>query len=326
MLVSHFPHPEVYADIDYLSTPEFDVEISVLRLDSFHTELSGNKYFKLKQNIQSAINQGIDHLVSFGGAFSNHIHALALAGRHYGLRTTAIIRGEASVPLNPTLLDASNAGMELVFVSREEYRSRDNPEYLSAIQRKYGPCLLIPEGGSNLPGMLGCSEIVQHIHHHIGTDYDYLCLACGTGATMAGLLAAIPEGKHVIGIPVLKGAELFESQLHTLLQQLEVDESQAWHIEADYHCGGYARVTPALVRFVESFESRHAIKLDHIYTGKCFMGLFDLLEKQKLPSGSRIVLIHTGGLQGERGMRSRLEKLSASMKGVHEFGAGLIYE
>ena len=303
---------DAYASLDSLDCHDLGVRLQVLRLDSYCPDMSGNKLFKLKYNIIEALERGCQQVVSFGGAYSNHIHALAMAGQVYGIKTIGIIRGEKTEPLNPTLADAQAAGMTLLYISREEYRLRDHPEYLRKLKDRYAPCMLIPEGGSNSFGMKGCGEILDHIHHHIGMDYDFLALPCGTGATMAGLLCALPEGKRIIGFSVLKAGDHLEREVLGFLKDLAVKHKVQWHIEQGYHCGGYARVNQALASFVEDFEARHNISLDHIYTGKCFFGLFDLIRKKTIPEGSRIVAIHTGGLQGERGMIQPLEKLRRS--------------
>lgn len=308
---SVFPN-DAYALLDSLDCDHLGVQLKVLRLDSYYPEMSGNKLFKLKYNILHALEQGCQQIVSFGGAYSNHIHALAMAGKIFGIKTIGIIRGERTEPLNSTLRDAEAAGMELHFVSREQYRLRHEPTYLQQIMQTYAPCILIPEGGSNNLGMKGCGEIIDHIHHHIGFDYDYLALACGTGATMAGMLAVMPGGKRVVGFSVLKAADFLETEVSRFLEELEVKPECQWQIEQDYHCGGYARVNRELVDFVSDFQCRYDMALDHVYTGKCFLGLFDLIRGKTIPEGSKIVAIHTGGLQGERGMKKQIDKVRSA--------------
>lgn len=316
MPVSNIFLNDEFASLDSLDDAGLGVSLQVLRLDSFCPEMSGNKFFKLKYNILHAIEHGYHQLLSFGGAYSNHIHALAMAGKIAGLKTIGIIRGERTEPLNPTLKDAEEAGMTLYFVSREEYRRRNDQAYLDEISQKYGSSMLIPEGGSNLRGMQGCREIVDHIHHHIGTEYDYVVLPCGTAATMAGIVAAVPEGKKVVGVSVLKAGDSLAREVSRFLADMGVDDKGLWQIEQAYHCGGYARLSRNLCDFVSDFERKHQIALDHVYTGKCFFGLFDLIGKKAIPEGARVVAIHTGGMQGERGMQAALVKLRTPDKAL----------
>jgi 1-aminocyclopropane-1-carboxylate deaminase len=316
MLVSNIFLNDEFASLDSLDDTGLGVSLQVLRLDSFCPEMSGNKFFKLKYNILHAIEHGYQQLLSFGGAYSNHIHALAMAGKMTGLKTIGIIRGERHEPLNPTLRDAEEAGMKLYFVSREEYRKRNDQAYLDEISQKYGSNMLIPEGGSNLLGIKGCREIIDHVHHHIGTEYDYLVLPCGTAATMAGVVAAVPEGKKVVGVSVLKAGDFLAGEVSRFLAALGVIDKGLWQIEQAYHCGGYAKVNQDLSDFVSDFEDKYRIALDHVYTGKCFLGLFDLIGKQVIPGGARVVAIHTGGMQGERGMQGRLAKLHVQDKSL----------
>jgi 1-aminocyclopropane-1-carboxylate deaminase len=198
--------------------------------------------------------------------------------------------------------------MQLVFVSREEYRRRNNDEYIRQLKQQYPKCMVIPEGGNNALGVRGCSEIVQHIHHHIGSDYDYIALPCGTGATLAGLLCAIPADKTLLGFSVLKAPGLIEAEVLRSLAESSKIASGLWEIQEAYHCGGYARLNQQLVDFVRSFEHKFNINLDYIYTGKCFLGLFDMINKKNFRPGSRVVVIHTGGLQGNRGLYDKVQK------------------
>lgn len=308
MPVSNIFLNDGFASLDSLEDTGLGVSLQVLRLDSFFPEISGNKFFKLKYNILHAIEHGYQQLLSFGGAYSNHIHALAMAGKITGLKTIGIIRGERPEPLNPTLKDAEEAGMELYFVSRKEYRRRNDQAYLDEISQQYGPSMIIPEGGSNLRGIRGCREIIDHIHHHIGTEYDYVVLPCGTAATLSGIVAGVPEGKRVVGVSVLKAGDSLAREVSRFLAALGVEDQGLWKIEQAYHCGGYARVNNDLCEFVSDFGRKHQIALDHVYTGKCFFGLFDLIAKQVIPEGARVVAIHTGGMQGERGMQGPLAK------------------
>jgi 1-aminocyclopropane-1-carboxylate deaminase len=299
-----------------------NVQLSVLRLDDFILPQSGNKYFKLKLNIESAKAQRCNQLVSFGGAYSNHIHALALAGRHHGIPTLGVIRGEPTIPLNPALQDAVNAGMKLVYVSREEYRQKDTPEYLSRLKKSYPQAYIIPEGGSNLLGVRGCMEIVDHIEHHLGDQYDMVALPCGTAATLAGVSAAVSNDKKVLGFSVLKNAHHLDQQVRDYHFQLGCVDKKNWRIEHGFHCGGYAKINQELVQFMNYFSEKTSILIDPIYTAKMFFGLQHLLHPDAVHKGViktetkrlRIVAIHTGGLQGARGMQSKIKKLNDDLK------------
>ncbi len=302
-------------------------ELFVCRLDLYDANLSGNKFFKLKYNILEAKSRGCTQLISFGGAFSNHIHALALAGKHAGISTIGVIRGEENRAINDTLLDAVDAGMKLHFVSREEYRLRDNVSYQACLLRNYPNSYLIPEGGGNVLGVKGCTEIVSLIERSMEKDFDTVALSCGTASTMAGIVAAMQEDKEVLGISVLKGATYLEANVKSCLEELAVmipavsskKDFANWHIDFENHCGGYAKLTAELAHFMADFQVRHGIPVEPVYTGKLFLALFKLVQRGKL-SNRRIVAIHTGGLQGLRGMKLQIEKKLAaspvSAKGI----------
>lgn len=308
-----------YADLQRIEDPVLaskSITLDVLRLDKFVPELSGNKYFKLKNNIIQAKLLGRKQLLSFGGAFSNHIHALALAGKSFGIKTIGLIRGEEHSSLNETLSEAKNAGMDLKYLSRTEYRLRNNAIYLAELQREYPDALIIPEGGSNRFGVEGCKEIVEHINHHIGDDFDVIVVPCGTAATLAGIVAATGN-KKVCGIAVLKNADYLENEVRQFHAEIGfTSKEQNWTLFNDYHFGGYAKINSQLIDFIDKFESIHNIKLEPVYSGKMFYGLYDLLNgsiERLVPRHSnkplRVVAVHTGGLQGLRGMKSKIDKI-----------------
>ena len=307
------------------------VQLTVLRLDLFSSTLSGNKYFKLKHNIEVAKAQGFKTLLSFGGAYSNHIHALAMAGRHYGLATIGIIRGERHSPLNPTLQDAVDAGMQLHYISRQDYRRKSEPDFSLSLpvelQQQFEQAYVIPEGGSNMLGVQGCMEIVDHVKHHLNDDFDTIVLPCGTAATMAGVAAAAGYNKQVMGVAVLKNAHYLETDCAAFIAQVLAHKSPAfgvgfglaaagqteegspkknWQMLHDYHHGGYAKTSPDLMAFIDRFQHQHGIPLEPVYSGKMFYGLFDWLSQQSPNeiAGLRMVAIHTGGLQGVRGFEN----------------------
>jgi len=278
-----------------------EVKVFVLRLDKFHPEIGGNKYFKLKYNLQKAKEQHCDTLLSFGGAFSNHIAALAAASKEYGFKTIGVIRGEELNPdSNPTLKQASENGMHLYFVTRDQYALKENETFIGKLKAGLGDFFLIPEGGSNAQALKGCMEIKELIPF----DFNYIVTACGTGGTIAGISLSLNEGQKVIGIPVLKGAGFLKEDV-TKLKRLyfeeygSKEEKDNIEFEFDYHFGGYAKTTAELLNFKTTFEEETGISIDRIYTAKMLYALYDLIKKDRFPKGSTIVALHTGGLQGE---------------------------
>jgi 1-aminocyclopropane-1-carboxylate deaminase/D-cysteine desulfhydrase-like pyridoxal-dependent ACC family enzyme len=236
-------------------------------------------------------------LLTFGGAWSNHIAATAAAGRRFGFNTIGIIRGETGSGLTPILQFAVECGMQLVHVDRATYREKTSEAFLKQLHHRYGDFYLLPEGGSNQLAIQGCAEIVPDI----GTDFDIISVACGTGATLAGLASALAPNQQAFGFAVLKGADFLNTEVSRMLADRGQPERGNWHIEFDYHFGGYARTTAELFAFIRQFKSDYDIELDAVYTGKMFYGLFDLIHKGTFDSGSRIVAVHTGGTQGNAG-------------------------
>ena len=299
------------------------VELFVCRLDLYDSTLSGNKFFKLKYNIEEAKKNGRKQLLSFGGAFSNHIHALAVAGNRAGIATVGIIRGAENRPLSETLTDAVNEGMTLHFVSREDYRLRSDTAYQARWLVKYPDGYLIPEGGGNVLGVKGCMEIVPLVQQAMTKDFDLVALPCGTGSTLAGIIASMPQFKEVLGVAVLKGAQYLDDSVKAYLRDIaglqpsavSSNAYPAWSINHEHHCGGYAKVTPELAHFITDFQRQHDVPLEPVYSGKLLLALFKLVERGQF-FGKRIVAIHTGGLQGMRGMQSLVaKKLAANSTG-----------
>ena len=280
---------------------EKELRVFVLRLDKIHPEIGGNKYFKLKYNLQKAKEQHCDTLLSFGGAFSNHIAALAAAGKEYGFKTIGVIRGEELNPdSNPTLKLASENGMHLYFVNRDQYLLKENETFIEKLKAELGDFFLIPEGGSNAHALKGCMEIKDLISF----DFNYILTACGTGGTIAGISLSLNEKQKVIGIPVLKGAEFLEKDIKELQQKYfqeygGTEPEKNFELEFNYHFGGYAKTTSELLNFKTTFEKETGIPTDRIYTAKLFYALSDLIKKDRFEKGSTVVAIHTGGLQGE---------------------------
>ena len=281
---------------------EQGVELWVKREDLLHPHISGNKWRKLKYNLQEARQQGHHTLLTFGGAYSNHIAATAAAGKEYGLKTIGIIRGEEHLPLNPTLRFATSCGMELHYIPRDKYKLKAEPDFLEEIQQQFGNVYVLPEGGTNLLAVKGCTEIVQDIP----IEYDYICSAMGTGGTLAGIVAGLAGEKQVLGFPALKGGEFLKQEVEELVRAYSGHTYSNWQLITDFHFGGYAKVKPELLAFLEEFRQKHHIPLEPVYTGKMLYGLFDLIRKGFFARGSRIVAVHTGGLQGNAGFRERL--------------------
>ena len=270
----------------------------VKREDLVDYELGGNKWRKMKYNLAAAAEQNHDTVLTFGGAYSNHIYATAAAGKRLGFRSIGIIRGEAHTPLNPTLQFASDCGMQLEYVDRTTYRNKASAEYIEKLKNKFGRFYLLPEGGSNVLALRGCAELVTEIEQ----EFDYVCCACGTGATLAGIISGLKAEQKAIGFPVLKGGGFLTEEIQHFLEQANSEPLANWQLNTDYHFGGYAKTTPELFAFIEQFKEDFDIPLDGVYTGKMFYGLFDLIRKGFFPKGSRIVAIHTGRLQVNLGL------------------------
>ncbi|WP_226389529.1 1-aminocyclopropane-1-carboxylate deaminase/D-cysteine desulfhydrase [Penaeicola halotolerans] len=284
-----------------ISHPEWDVagvQLWIKREDLIHPTISGNKWRKLKYNLAEAKQAGFDQIVTFGGAFSNHIYATAAAGREAGFRTVGIIRGEPVS--NPTLDFAKSQGMQLHFVSREAYRAKAESDEIKKLLDTLDPYYLIPEGGSNAAAVKGCIEIVQELPH----DLNYVATCCGTGGTLAGIALGISGDTQAIGFSALKGDFLVQ-EVKSLIAKVGQIDPQNWQINVDYHFGGYAKFKPELIDFINAFKQETDIQLDPIYTGKMMYGLFDLLKQGYFRRGDQVCAIHTGGLQGIAGFNAQ---------------------
>ncbi|ALB42468.1 MULTISPECIES: 1-aminocyclopropane-1-carboxylate deaminase/D-cysteine desulfhydrase [Nostocales] len=284
-----------------------DTRLYVLRLDIMHPHVNGNKWFKLKYNLVEAKEKNFSTILTFGGAYSNHIYATAAAGNLFGFRTIGLIRGEENIPLNPTLQFAVAQGMELVYIDRQTYKKRHTEELQNQLKQRFGEVFIIPEGGCNLNGLRGCIEILQTVR-----KFNTICLACGTGTTLAGMTLSLSQEQKVIGFPVLKGGDFLNEDINNLLTNYLasglptlVNTPAPWQLICDYHFGGYAKVTNKLKLFCQDFQQQYDIPLDYIYTGKMFYGVMDLIAKGFFKSES-LLLIHTGGLQGNQDAISKL--------------------
>jgi 1-aminocyclopropane-1-carboxylate deaminase len=293
-----------------LTTPTEDIHLPVLkdhgislslrREDKIHPLLSGNKFRKLKYNVEEALKQKHHTLLTFGGAYSNHIPATAYAAELNGLRSIGIIRGEELAEgwrENPTLTVASEMGMQFEFISRTAYRGRSDNSFLEDLGRRFGKVYIIPEGGTNELGVSGCEEILQPGDER----FHIICCAVGTGGTLAGLSRAASEQQAILGFPALKG-NFLEKDIR------QFTNKDNWTLIPQFHFGGYGRVSAELIDFINSFRSGTGIPLDPVYTGKMMYGLLRMVEDDAFDRGTRILAVHTGGLQGIKGMNGILKK------------------
>ncbi|OIQ28728.1 MAG: 1-aminocyclopropane-1-carboxylate deaminase [Bacteroidetes bacterium MedPE-SWsnd-G2] len=284
-----------------LSFPfDSSITLSIKREDRIDDYVSGNKYRKLKYNLDEARKKGFTTLLTYGGAYSNHIAAVAKAGRLFGFKTIGVIRGEeliTKVDQNPTLSYAKANGMMFDFVTRTDFKFKTTQGFQNKLRAKHGHFYNVPEGGTNELAVLGCQEILNEED----AQFDYVCCAVGTGGTISGLINSAQPHQKIIGFPALKGDFLSEdiSKFAT---------SNNWHLNLDYHFGGYGKINEDLIAFINQFKIENNVPLDPIYTGKMMYGIFDLVQKGYFKDQSKILAIHTGGLQGISGMNSVLTK------------------
>jgi len=279
---------------------KYGVHLFLKREDNIHSFISGNKYRKLKYNIEAAKKLGVSKLITFGGAYSNHIAAVAFAGQEFGFETIGIIRGdelEDKIQENPTLLFAQGCGMQFKFISRESYREKHSMSFIEKLKKEFDNFYLLPEGGTNELAVKGCEEILTEAD----TYFDYVCCAMGTGGTISGIINSSKQGQQILGFPALKGSFLKEDISRFVTRK-------NWNIINEYHFGGYAKITMELIEFINQFKKENNIQLDPVYTGKMMYGIFDLLKKGYFKKGSKILAIHTGGLQGITGMNTILRQ------------------
>jgi 1-aminocyclopropane-1-carboxylate deaminase len=266
------------------------IDLYLKRDDLIHPELPGNKWRKLKFNLSAAADLGHDTLLTFGGAYSNHIRATAAAGHYFGLSTVGVIRGEEHLPLNPSLAYAVSRGMRLVYLDRAAYRRKNDSEIVAALRQQFGDFYLLPEGGSNDLGARGCAEIPEEID----PDFDVICCPCGTGGTLAGIAAGLRGGQRAIGFSVLKGGQFLAGEIDDLQRRAFGANSGNWTIEYGFHSGGFARKTAELQSFIDTFEHRHGLTLDWVYVAKMMYGIWTLAEKGSFTPGTRVVAVVTG--------------------------------
>ena len=282
-----------------ITIPDVSITVSIKREDLLHPFISGNKFRKIKYNLLKTKELRHNTLITFGGAFSNHIAAVAYACQQENIQAIGIIRGEeleGKIHENPTLLFAQNCGMKFEFVTRETYRNKSSECFIAELDAKYKKYYLLPEGGTNSLAIQGCEEILTPQD----SNFDYICCAVGTGGTISGIINSLLPHQTALGFPALKGDFLKE-------EICKFANQKNWKLINDYHFGGYAKVTEDLIDFINQFYKDTKIPLDPVYTGKMVFGVMDLIRKNYFPSGSKILLIHTGGLQGIAGMNQFLE-------------------
>lgn len=277
--------------IPYNTVHLHGVTLAIKRLDSVHPQISGNKFFKLKYNFAAAQQQGLKQVLTFGGAYSNHIAATAYAAHLFGMQSIGIIRGEelAHKALNPTLQTAQGFGMQLQFVSREMYRQKQSADFIQQLQAEFPNGYIIPEGGTNPLAIQGCTEILSPADLE---NFDLICCAAGTGGTIAGLIEASAAHQHVLGFSALKGDFLTQD-----VKQWTARRN--WRITDEFCQGGYAKTTPELMQFIQEFEAAYSIPLEQVYTGKMLFGIQQMILRSEIKPEQRILVLHTGGLQGK---------------------------
>ena len=285
------------------------IKVHIKREDLLHPFVSGNKFRKLKYNLLQAKAENHQTILTFGGAFSNHIAAVAYAGMEQNFKTIGVIRGEElinKISENPTLQFAQSCGMQFEFVTRDQYQLKGEVDFLAEFKNKFGDYYHIPEGGTNKLAIKGCEEILNENDF----EYDYICCSVGTGGTISGIINSILPHQKVLGFPALKGSFL-RDEICNFVQELN------WELITDYHFGGYGKVNEELISFINQFYIENQIPLDPIYTGKMVFGVMDMIRNNYFPPNSKILLIHTGGLQGIKGMNVKLKKKQLPTIAIH---------
>ncbi|MDN3379066.1 MULTISPECIES: pyridoxal-phosphate dependent enzyme [unclassified Pseudoalteromonas] len=284
--------------IDSFELKKRNISLRIKRDDLLHPLISGNKWRKLKYNLVEMQAQKKHELVTFGGAFSNHIHACAAAGKHFNFKSHGIIRGPELDLNNPTIKFAKQCGMQLYPITRIEYKKRHNEEYLAQLQQRFPNAYLLPEGGTNHAALQGCKELAQSL-----PESDYIICPTGSGGTLAGLIEGAKPHIHVIGIAVLKQADYLIDEIKALSMRARTQNN--WQLLCNHHGGGYGKFSPELWHFCQTMQAQHQLPLEPIYSGKMMFALWQLIKADYFPAGSKITAIHTGGLQGLDGLRYR---------------------
>ncbi|MCO7189333.1 MULTISPECIES: pyridoxal-phosphate dependent enzyme [unclassified Pseudoalteromonas] len=287
--------------LQQIRAPELDtagVSLQIKRDDLLHPTIQGNKWRKLKYNLKAMAQENKRALVTFSGPFSNHLYATAMACKQFNIHGHAVIRGPELDLNNPTIRLAHACGMALHAVSRKEYRRRNEPDYLAQIERQFPDAFVIPEGGSNHFALAGCKELALSL-----PDSDYVCCAVGSGGTLAGILEGLSPDCQLLGVAVLKGAQYLRDEVIRLNPQAATRAN--WQLLCDHHDGGYGKFSAPLWQFCLRMRREHSLPLEPIYTGKLMFALWQLIGQGYFPRGSRIIAIHSGGLQGLDGLRYR---------------------
>lgn len=290
--------------LDYSETPvmplnhqildKWGVQLLVKREDLNSAAVSGNKWWKIKYNVAEARSQKKNTLLTFGGAYSNHIYATAAAAAALGFRSVGVIRGEQTIPLNPTLAFATSQSMALHYLSRHAYKIKNEAAIIDSLQNEFGDFYLIPERGTNRNAVRGTSEFAQKL---VSTWFDFALLAVGTGGTLAGLINGFEGQRRIVGVPVFKGGDYLTPEIESLAENERGQRFDNWSLWTEYHHGGYAKTSPELISFMKAIQSE-TLPLDHVYTGKLFYAIFREIEKGTFQRGTTLMAIHTGGLQG----------------------------
>ncbi len=274
-------------------------KIDMLRLDMLHPVISGNKWFKLKHNLNDALAKGFDTILTFGGAYSNHLLATAAAVKEYDLKSIGVVRGiYPEEELSPTLLECISNGMQLEFISREEYAKKDNDDWLKKLLDRHPRAYIIPEGGANEKGREGAEEIAEFI----SPEYTHICIAVGTGTTFIGLRNALPAQQEILGFVPMKQGQYIEDEIMPLIKGYK-----PWELFDNWHFGGFGKWNEKLLAFMNNFYVLNNIPLDFVYTAKMMYGVEDLLPQHFFPPNAKILCIHTGGLQGNNSIQELME-------------------
>lgn len=282
------PSPLEVVEVEALT--ERGIRLVLKRDDLIHPDVPGNKWRKLSPNVEAALACGSRTLLTFGGAYSNHIRAVAAAGQLVGLRTIGVIRGEEHTPLNPTLDFAVKHGMRLVYMDRDTYRAKGSDEVIAPLRRKFGDFYLVPEGGSNSLAVRSCMAVPGEIQE----PFDLICVPCGTGGTLAGVAAGLPDRAQALGFSALKGGDFLDEDVRDLQVQAFGRTTDNWRIETAYHFGGFAKRKPELVEFIDGFERDHGLRLEWVYVAKMMFGIIDMCRRGAIAPGSTVIAVITG--------------------------------
>jgi 1-aminocyclopropane-1-carboxylate deaminase/D-cysteine desulfhydrase-like pyridoxal-dependent ACC family enzyme len=291
--------PAIINALQLKELSEKNIHADVLRLDKIHDVISGNKWFKLKYYLEDALKSNCKTILTFGGAYSNHIIATACAAKMNGLKSIGFIRGEQPAELSHTLLQAKTYDMQLEFVSREIYKRKNEEDFINELKKKYNSIYIIPAGGEGTLGVKGSGEILDCLEKN---DYTHILCAVGTGTMFAGIVNKSLPHQKITGICVLKGMKSITEEISQyIFDQNKISDCEINH---DYHFGGYAKKNDTLIKFMNNFFAQTKIPSDFVYTGKLFYAMNDLVQKNHFSSGSKLLIIHSGGLQGNLSLPS----------------------